>query len=140
VQHFFNAILLAFGTTSPSWTHIDASPPLRNARQLVEVVTGSLDTRADIATTEFLANYYLDRGQYSEAARCFERQIQCAGPDNLASVALLKAAIAFRATGGREMLRIAWKALEKKLGKEGLKIGKKSLSLEELKKEVEKPR
>ena len=53
---------------------------------------------------------------------------------------LFKAALAFRRSGDNAHFERAWKALRVKLGKRGLKIGEKTLTLVELRKEVDKQR
>jgi hypothetical protein len=111
-----------------------------DSRQLAEAMSRYLYTRAGVEATELLAGNRLDRGNYSFAAQCFDRLFQSAGPDNLASITLFKAAIAFHANGDREHVNTAWTALQKKVGKKGLKIGEDVLSLEELKKVIEKSR
>src|SRR5205814_9003114 len=57
-----------------------------------------------------------------------------------AASTLFKAALAFDLGGGKDRLDEVWRALAKKVGKDGLTVGGKALSLEKLKEEVRSSR
>lgn len=104
---------------------------------LSEVMTGYPHTAAGVEATALLADYQA-RGQCVRAAVCFKQLFQTAGSEKLAPLTLVKAAIAFRTTGDGKLLDTAWKALERKVGRKGLKFGQTVYALDDLKREIEK--
>ena len=105
---------------------------------LEEVVQRFLCTDAGTRALELLATYHLDRGRYLSAARCYQALLDRSGLEQLKPVSLFKAALALHRAGERAEGERAWQQLAHKLGKEGLRIGDRTLTLEQLRQELEK--
>jgi tetratricopeptide (TPR) repeat protein len=95
-------------------------------------------TAAGAQATEWLAIRKMDRGDYFFAARYFERLLGHAQASKLSAQTLFHAALAFRRTGDKEKAEQVWKRVKSKVPKEGLRLGKRTLSVEELQKELDK--
>ena len=110
-----------------------------DATMYAEVMRRYPLTDAGIEATERLALHHLDRGNHFLAALAFGRLLERTSADQLAPLTLHRAAVAFR-KGGEHTSQVEsiLKALETKIGKDGLDLGKKKHSFEELKKEIEK--
>ncbi len=100
-------------------------------------------TKAGGQATLLLAGIDLEAGQYTEAAYGFQRLLD--RPDAaeiLTPRVLLKAAIAFRRSGDArqgEAVAKLWSRLEKSFPREGLTVGRKNYTLDELKAELDRP-
>ncbi|HKB36700.1 MAG TPA: hypothetical protein VKD72_09615, partial [Gemmataceae bacterium] len=105
---------------------------------LAEVMRRYLHTEAGAEAAERLATHHLDRGHSVLAALCFEKLIQRSGPSDLSGLALFKAILAFRRVGDREQVDRLWKALESKVGKDGLELRNRRFKLDELRKELDR--
>ncbi len=99
-------------------------------------------TKAGAQATLLLAGIDLDAGRYTEAAYGFQRLL--ARPDTaevLTPRVLLKAAIAFKRSGDArqgESVAKLWGQLEKTFPREGLAVGRKNYTLDELKAELDR--
>ncbi len=80
-----------------------------------------LFTEAGGEATNLLATYYLDRGDYTIAAICFERLLNREGADKAAPLTLFKAAYAFHQVGDTVNETRAWRDLNQRTRE--LKIG-----------------
>ena len=100
-------------------------------------------TKAGAQATLLLAGIDLESGQYTEAAYGFQRLM--ARPDAaevLTPRVLLKAAMAFRRSGDArqgEAVAALWQQLEKTFPREGLAVGRKTYTVEELRAELDRP-
>ena len=100
-------------------------------------------TKAGAQATLLLAGIDLEAGQYTEAAYGFQRLL--ARPDAaeiLTPRVLFKAAIAFKRSGDArqgESVAKLWQQLEKSFPREGLAVGRKNYTLDELKAELDRP-
>lgn len=104
---------------------------------LVEVGRRYLHTEAGIEAAERLAVHHFDRGDYIGSAPWFEKLLSRTQPEKLAPITLFKAAVGLSsALASKDQLDAVWNSLEARVGKDGLKVADKTLSLEELKKEV----
>ncbi len=103
-----------------------------------EVVRRYLHTAAGFEATERLATHQLDRGHSLSAALYFEKLIQSTGPEKFSALTLFKATLAFRGMGDRNRADLCWKHLKKKVGKDGLELGKRKLKIDELRKELDR--
>lgn len=90
-----------------------------------------------------LASLNLEAGNFPEAAYGFERLIARPDSDDLLTPrTLFKAAVAFKRAGDArhtDAAAKAWEQLEKKFPRDGLVLGRKSYSLNELKAEMGRP-
>ena len=100
-------------------------------------------TKAGAQATLLLAGIDLDAGQYTEAAYGFQRLLaRPDAADALTSRVLLKASMAFKRSGdARQAEAVAglWQRLEKTYPRDGLAVGRKSYTLDELKAELDRP-
>lgn len=102
---------------------------------LTRILTRFPHTDASREALELLGMRHHADKHFGVAALCFER---VADIDKLSALTLFKAAEAFQRSGDRPNFDRLWKALATKVGKAGLKVGDKELSLEELRKEIDK--
>jgi outer membrane protein assembly factor BamB len=110
-------------------------------RVLGDVAQRFFHTDAGAEATDLLGTYYLDRGQARNAVACFQRLLHREGADQLSALTLSKAALAFRLVGDAANLTAAQdveKRLAAKLGRDGLRIGEETISLADLRKELER--
>jgi outer membrane protein assembly factor BamB len=118
---------------------------------LAEVAQRYFHTEAGAEATDLLGTYHLDRGRPLMAALCYERLLDREGADQLSPLTLFKAALAFRQAGDRANAETreadapartnftqAWKRLAAKLGREGLRVGDELISLDQLRRELDK--
>jgi outer membrane protein assembly factor BamB len=100
-------------------------------------------TRAGGEATVLLGTIQLDRGNYLEAAHAFERLLtRPASEDLLTPRTLFKAALAFRRSGDgkhTELAKTTWEKAERPIARDGLIIGRRTFSLEQLKAELDRP-
>ena len=114
----------------------NASSILRAAKQtgdprlLGDLMKRYLHTDAGGEATNLLATYYLDRGDYTIAAICFERLLNREGSEKVAPLTLFKAAYAFHQIGDNVNETRAWRELN--LRTRELKVGNDVRSVTEL--------
>ena len=100
-------------------------------------------TKAGAEGTVLLASLYLERGNYLEAAFSFERLLARPNSDDvLTPRTLFKAALAFRRSGDPHHKALAQSTtdlLHKATLRNGVPIGRKTYSFEQLKAELERP-
>jgi outer membrane protein assembly factor BamB len=100
---------------------------------LARVIKSYLHTDAGAEATELLATYRLDRGEFADAARCFDRLIGREGVEKLPPPALFKAAYAYHHTGAAEdkpREERVWKELDRR-GRE-VQVGKEARAVADL--------
>jgi outer membrane protein assembly factor BamB/tetratricopeptide (TPR) repeat protein len=95
-------------------------------------------TRAGAEALALLGNCFLDRGQPDLAAACFQRLLEGAERDSVAPAVLFQAAVAFRATGNQTQEEPAWIELTRRLHGEGLRLGKRTLAAEDLRRAAQR--
>ena len=100
-------------------------------------------TKAGAQATLLLAGIDLEAGRYTEAAYGFQRLLARADTaEVLTPRVLLKAAIAFKRSGDArqgESVAKLWAQLEKSFPREGLAVGRKNYTIDELKAELDRP-
>ncbi|HEV3255878.1 MAG TPA: hypothetical protein VG013_03265, partial [Gemmataceae bacterium] len=99
---------------------------------LAEVALKYQHTEAGAEAANLLGTYYLDRGEYVTADRCFAQLLGHHTADKLKPITLLKAALAFRRADDKGNAQKAWEMLSKKLSREELRIGDEAASLDQL--------
>jgi outer membrane protein assembly factor BamB/tetratricopeptide (TPR) repeat protein len=99
-------------------------------RLLGELMKRYLHTDAGAEATNLLATYYLDRGDFTIAAICFERLLNREGSNNVAPLTLFKAAYAFHQIGDKANETRAWRELNTRTRE--LKIGNDMKPIAEL--------
>jgi outer membrane protein assembly factor BamB len=112
-----------------------------DAHLLAEVAQRYFHTRAGAEATDLLGSYSLDRGQPMEAALRYRRLFQRTNPEDLAPITLFKAALAFHRAGDSAYAAEAaqaWKILADKVGRDGLTLGDDTLSLTDLRRELDR--
>ena len=111
--------------------------------KLADVSQRYFHTTAGGQATLLLASLNLEAGHYSEAAFAFDRLISRPDSDDLLTPkTLLKAAIAFKRAGDPKHTAAAdktWELLEKKFPRDGLAIGRRTFSLDDLRQEFTRP-
>lgn len=111
--------------------------------KLAEIAQRYYHTKAGAEAARLLAALYLESGNYPEAAYSYRRLL--ARPDADAILdprALFRAAVALRrANDGKpsEEAAAVWDKLEKKFPREGVQVGRKVYSVEQLKAELDRP-
>ncbi len=100
-------------------------------------------TRAGSEGTILLGTLYLERGNYLEAAYAFERILSRPGTEELLTPrTLFKAVLAFKRSGDSrhtELYTTTLAALSKATSRDGLTIGRKTYSFDQLQAEIERP-
>ncbi len=99
-------------------------------RLLGDLMRLYLHTEAGGEATNLLATYYLDRGDYTIAAICFERLMNRESAEKVAPLTLFKAAYAFHQIGDKVNETRAWRELNARSRE--LKIGNEFRSIVEL--------
>jgi tetratricopeptide (TPR) repeat protein len=107
-----------------------------DVRLLGDVVRRYFHTPAGAEALDLLAVHHLDHGQAGAAALCYERLLR--HPDKLSPPALLRAALAFHATGWKDRERQAWAELTARADRDGLHLGKRTVSLDALRRELDR--
>lgn len=107
-----------------------------DAALLARVAHDYLHTDAGAEATELLGTRAMDRGQFVQAALCFERLMNRQGPDKLSPLTLFKAALAFHRAGDKTNEKVAWEQLATK-SPDGLRLGGQAFALDTLRREVE---
>lgn len=111
--------------------------------KLAEIAQRFYHTKAGVEAAALLAALYLDSGNYSEAAYGYRRLLTRPDADKILDVrTLFRAAVALRrASDNKQTEEVAavWAKLEKKFPREGLQIGRKAYSVEQLKGELDRP-
>lgn len=115
---------------------------------LAGVVQRYFHTEAGAEAADLLGTYHLDHGQALMAALCYERLLF---PETTAKPAdaprrkqaempltLFKAALAFRRAGDAERAEQTWKQLASRAGREGLRVGDKTVALAVARAELER--
>lgn len=111
--------------------------------RLADIAQRYYHTKAGAEAAILLAALYLEAGNYPEAAYGYRKLL--ARPDAekmLDPGVLFRAAVALRRAGeGKQTDEVAavWEKLEKKLPREGLTVGRKAYTLEQLKAELDRP-
>jgi len=103
--------------------------------RLAEVAERYCHTRAGGEAADLLGTYHLDRGRYLMAASCLGRLVQ--RPD-VTPMTLFKAALAAGRAGDKAATTAAWKRLSA-AAPEGLTLGDRQVSLDDLKKILVRP-
>jgi hypothetical protein len=109
---------------------------------LSEVSQRYYHTKAGAQATLLLAAVNIDRGNYIEAAYHFERLLARPESDDLWTPGVLvKTIVALKRSGSANgsLLASLNEKLEKKFPREGLTIGRRQYSLDELKAEIDRP-
>jgi outer membrane protein assembly factor BamB len=121
-----------------------AGESLRQAKKtndphlLAQITERYRHTRAGAEAAELLGTYYLDRGQYGIAARCFQDLIN----DSMAKrtpATLYKAALAFQGNGETTKAEETWKRLTVS-APDGIRVGDRLVGLAELKNGFQQPK
>src|SRR5262249_57481999 len=94
-------------------------------------------TPAGREAAEMAGTWHLDRGRPLHAAVWFGLLLDRDGPDALPPLALLKAAVAFRAAGDAGRSDKAWNALAAK-APDGVALGGRNVPLADLRKELDR--
>ena len=109
---------------------------------LGDVAQRYFHTKAGAQATLLLASLDLEAGNYTEAAYGFVRlQSRPDAAEILTPRVLLKAAMSFRRSGDArqaESVASLWERLEKSYPRDGLQIGRRTYTLDELKKELDR--
>jgi outer membrane protein assembly factor BamB len=107
-----------------------------NPQLLDQVVRRYLltDTGADALTS--MGVTALDRGNVDEAADCFRRLLQRPDVDDLPPLTLFQAALAFHAANDAARENQVMQILGRRIGAAGLSVGGRSLSLDDVRKEI----
>lgn len=109
---------------------------------LADVSLRYFHTKAGAQATLLLAGFHLERGNFSEAAYSFERLLARPDADDLLTPrTLFKVIVALKRGGSvqSEAIDKLWARLEKKFPRDGLLIGRKSYSLDDLRQEASRP-
>ncbi len=128
----------------------DAENLLKQAKEngydrpkLAEIAQRYYHTKAGAEAATLLAAVYLDSGNYPESAYSYRRLLARPDADKILDPrALFRAAVALRrASDGKQTEEVAsvWDKFEKKFPREGLQVGKKVYSVEQLKGELDRP-
>jgi outer membrane protein assembly factor BamB/TolA-binding protein len=100
-------------------------------------------TKAGAEATILLGTVYLERGNYLESAYAFERMLtRPASEEFLTARTLFKACLALSRSGDirhAELLKTTEVALGKATAKDGLPLGRKNYTFEQLKAEIDRP-
>jgi outer membrane protein assembly factor BamB len=102
---------------------------------LAEVARRFRFTPAGAEALALLGAYHLDRGRPDLAASCYQRLLEAAGPGEVPPRTLAQAALAFHAAGSAQE-EGAWAELTRRLRGEGLTVGRRTLSLADLRAEA----
>ena len=120
---------------------LDQARKAKDDRKLLaDVAVRYQHTRAGAEAIDLLGTYYLDRGEYVTADRCFAQLLEDHRAGKLKAVTLYKAALAFGRAGDDDNGEKAWKLLTARVGKDGVRVGKGRFSVAELRKELDKVR
>jgi outer membrane protein assembly factor BamB len=107
---------------------------------LHEVVRRYRFTSVGSEALALLGSYYLDRGQHTLAAACYQQLLRQDSGRRLPPPTLLKAILAFRGVSGSshaaELESQTWKQLAAQVSDEGLTLGQRTLSLDALRRAV----
>ncbi len=98
---------------------------------LAQVTTRFLYTDAGADAVNLLATFHLDRGNYTNAALCYEKLMQREGASKLPPNILFKAALSFHRVGDKANEETAWKNLATKA--QSVKLGRITKSVDDLK-------
>ena len=133
---------VTFGPTAAALLK-DAAADGYDKAKLADVSQRYFHTQAGGQATLLLASLNLETGRYPEAAYGFDRLLGRPDSDDLLTPrTLLKASIAFKRAGDprhAEAAAQAWVRLEMKFPRDGLAIGRRSYSLDDLKGEFARP-
>jgi outer membrane protein assembly factor BamB len=127
---------LQYGAAAKSL--LDEAKRKSDVQRLDEAARRFLYTRAGAEAMNLLATYHLDRGRFGEAAFCFGRLLERGPADKIEPLTLFKAALAFHQSGDGPAEARAWEQLERRVGREGLRIGNQTVALAQLRREVER--
>ncbi|HSQ55281.1 MAG TPA: PQQ-binding-like beta-propeller repeat protein, partial [Gemmata sp.] len=131
----------AYGQTASSLLD-DAIKANYDLPMLADLSQKFFHTKAGAEATVLLGTLYLERGNYLEAAFAFERVLGRSGLEGLVTPrTLFKACIAFKRSGDPKHSALVSRTLEslrKATERDGLVIGRKSYSFEQLKAEIER--
>ncbi len=104
---------------------------------LAEVALKYFHTEAGAEATNLLGTYHLDRGRPMIAALCFEKLVQRLPPAKVPPLMLFKAYLAQRQLGDDTAANQLWKQLSARAGRDGLRLGEQTVSLDQLRKEID---
>ena len=110
----------------------------KDQKHLAYVARAYRYTSSGVTAAAELALQSQGAGQFGQAVQHFKRLLEWPGPDKLDPVTLYRAALCFRHTGDLATSETVWKKLEPRVGAKGLRIGDRTRSLDELRKELEK--
>jgi outer membrane protein assembly factor BamB len=105
---------------------------------LAEVALRYLNTQAGAEAINLLGTRHLDRGDSMGAARWYERLLEHENGGQVSPLVLLKATLAFRRAGESTRADQTWKRFTRAAGRDGLRFGERTVSPEELQKEIER--
>lgn len=111
--------------------------------RLADIAQRYYHTKAGAEAATLLAALYLEAGNYPEAAYGYRKLLARPDADKaLEPGVLFRAAVALRRAGdGKQTDEVAavWEKLEKKFPRDGLTVGRKAYTLEQLKAELDRP-
>lgn len=110
--------------------------------ELADISLRYFHTKAGGQATLLLANYHLELGNFNEAAYSFERLLSHGDIEELFTPRLtFKAIVALKRGGSQQNATIAklWEQLSRRYPREGVLIGRKYYSLDDLRREAERP-
>ncbi len=119
-------------------TRMNEAKAQSDPKILAEVAQRFMHTEAGAEASNLLGTYHLDRGNVVQAALCFERVLSQEKPEKTSPLTLLKAALAFRRAGDADRADQTWKLLTRAAGRDGVKLGGKAVSLDQLKAEIDR--
>jgi outer membrane protein assembly factor BamB len=108
-----------------------------DVRLLAEVAQRYLYTAAGPEALARLAAEHVEAGQIVPAALCYERLLDHPRAQPPA-FALYQAAVVFRKAGAAKHAELAWKRLQEKIAKDGLRIDGQKLTARQVKQELER--
>jgi outer membrane protein assembly factor BamB len=115
---------------------LNAAKRLRDAEALAQTARRYAHTSAGAEALLLLAVHHLDRGRAETAAFCFQRLLQQAQTE-LPAQAFFQAALAFRRAGDARNEERAWQLLLDRLGNDGLRLGERLVSVEQLRQHLD---
>ncbi|HEV3259042.1 MAG TPA: PQQ-binding-like beta-propeller repeat protein [Gemmataceae bacterium] len=118
----------------------EAKKKKNDQKRLADVALKYQHTQAGAEAINLVGTYHLDRGEYVTADRCFAALLAHHTADQLKPITLFKAALAFRHAHDADNGRKAWKRLAAKVGKDGLRVGNRTLSVDELRRQLDRVR
>src|SRR5262249_52270302 len=119
---------------------LDEAKGAKDSGPLAELASRYGRTKAGMEAIRRLADYHFGERRFSLACVCYERLFERQDMGKAEPETVYRAAFAYRKVGDKTAADQVWKELKPRIAKDGLRVGDRTLTADDVQKELENTR